>query len=87
MIKHDPRAPVRFGQTIDAQLPRESAAIEGNGLVVKFRKVHFARHDVAVDGQCAAARVIEPEIDARHISGGYRIPRARDQRKKTNLCL
>jgi hypothetical protein len=31
--------------------------------------------------------VIEPEIDARHISGGYRIPRARDQRKKTNLCL
>jgi hypothetical protein len=27
MIEHDPRAPIRFGQTIDAQLPREPAAI------------------------------------------------------------
>ena len=38
MIKHDPGAPIRFGQTIDAQLPCEAAAIEGDQTPVDWKE-------------------------------------------------
>src|SRR5579864_4442959 len=46
-------APVAFGQTIDAELAAETAAVERNCSFGELPEVDLSRHDVAVDAQRA----------------------------------
>ena len=51
-------APVRLGQAIDAELAAQSAAVERHDIVGECREIHDARHDVGLDFERSAFRVV-----------------------------
>ena len=74
VIEGGARAPVRFGQAVDAQAPPKPAALEGDDIILLRREIDLARHNIRIDPQCAAPSGFEPQIDAGQIAGRHRAP-------------
>ena len=74
MVERNTPTPVRFRQAVYAQAPTKTAALESDGAVSERGEVHRARHDVGLDAERAAARLVEPQVDAGKVAGGHRTP-------------
>src|SRR5262245_47447864 len=77
VIDGEAPAPVLLGQTIDADPPAETAAVEGDRTVGKRREIDLAGDDVGLELERAAPRLVEPDVDAGEIAGRHRTPSQR----------
>src|SRR5262249_42324029 len=74
VIDREAPIPVGFRKTIDAEPAAKPAAVEGDDIVAKPGEIDSSGNDVGLDLQGAVVRLVEPQIDAREVPGGHRIP-------------
>src|SRR5207342_256887 len=72
VIEREPPAPIRFGQTIDANAPAKSAAVEYSRMISEPRERHLSGHGAGCDRERARMRRLEPKIETGEIAGRHR---------------